>query len=58
MEKELYAVCSAVCNICTHKWVAVLEVKSKDENIELPENLECPHCGHKNSDYEMLDPNE
>lgn len=51
--------CSAECNICTHKWIAVLEVEPVEPpnstDYKLPENLECPNCKYMNSDYKILD---
>lgn len=51
-----WIVCSAECNICAHKWVAVVEVERIGEIVELPENLQCPNCEYMNSDYEILEP--
>lgn len=55
---QKFVVCRAECNICTHKWVAVVECKTEGENVKLPENLECPNCEYMNSDYEILEPNQ
>jgi hypothetical protein len=57
-----WIVCSAECNICTYKWIAVVEVEPVENphstDYKLPENLECPNCEYLNSDYLILDPNQ
>jgi len=53
-----WIVCTTKCYICTHQWVAVAEVERRGEEVDLPEIIECPHCGYMNSDYKILHPDD
>ena len=54
-----YITCNAECNVCNHKWVAVVEVEwiniTGEVEYKKPENLECPNCNYMQSDYEVIE---
>jgi hypothetical protein len=53
-----YINCNATCEVCTHKWVAVIEVDTLtvlfETEYKAPENIECPNCGNFTSAFEIV----
>ena len=55
-----YIVCNATCEVCTHKWTAVIEVDTltlfNQTEYKKPDNIECPNCGSDTSEFEIVEP--
>jgi hypothetical protein len=54
-----YIVCNAICDICTHKWTAVVEVDTlrllSETEYKKPSKLECPNCGRFTSSFDVVE---
>jgi hypothetical protein len=50
-----YIVCNAICDVCNHKWTAVIEVYTitllSEREYKKPTDLECPNCGYLTANF-------
>ncbi len=53
-----YIVCEANCDLCGHKWVAVVEVDTitllSEMEYKEPGSIECPSCGNLTDNFEEV----